>query len=63
MSTPVHALAPFVHVASVERSIQFYEVLDFTIADTLKNETGKILWANIQSGESDKAVLMLTLVE
>jgi hypothetical protein len=61
--TPVHALAPFVHVANVERSIQFYELLGFTIADTLKIETGKILWANIQSGQSDKAVLMLALVE
>jgi hypothetical protein len=59
--TPVHAVAPYVHVANVERSIQFYELLGFKIAHTLKNDKGKIVWANVQSGQSDKAVLMLAL--
>ena len=54
-------LAPYVHVADVERSIQFYELLGFKIADTLKNDNGKILWANVQSGQSDKAVLIREL--
>ena len=63
MITPVHALAPYVHVADVERSIQFYELLGFKIVDTLKNDKGKILWASIQSGQSDKAVLMLALAD
>lgn len=56
MPVTVDGLVPFAHVADVERSIRFYELLGFRIVDTLKDKSGKILWADIQSG---KGALML----
>jgi ketosteroid isomerase-like protein/catechol 2,3-dioxygenase-like lactoylglutathione lyase family enzyme len=48
---PVDALIPFVHVADVERSIAFYELLGFAVEDTHRfgDELG---WAAVSSGDA-----------
>ncbi len=50
-------LIPFVHVADVQRSADFYALLGFRIGDTHEQD-GWLLWCSIQSGQ---AKLMLTL--
>jgi hypothetical protein len=44
---PVDDLIPFVHVHDVERSIAFYELLGFTVADTYGG--GPLDWAALES--------------
>jgi ketosteroid isomerase-like protein/catechol 2,3-dioxygenase-like lactoylglutathione lyase family enzyme len=43
------ALAPFVRVADIERSIAFYETLGFEVTDTHRH-AGRIDWAALRSG-------------
>jgi Glyoxalase/Bleomycin resistance protein/Dioxygenase superfamily len=51
----LQGLVPMAHVASVERSIEFYHQLGFETRNTLRND-GLVAWAWIHSG---KAHLML----
>ena len=44
-------LIPFVHVADVERSLRFYELLGFTVADTYRLED-RLDWASLESGDA-----------
>ena len=45
------------HVADVQRSADFYELLGFKVASTFKNDAGVLCWADLTSGD---ARLMLT---
>jgi hypothetical protein len=51
----VDGLVPFVHVADVERSIAFYELLGFEVSAT-HGPTGRVGWAAL---DSEQAQLML----
>ena len=57
--TPVDDLIPFVHVADVQRSIEFYELLGFEVRDTYP-ERGTLDWAAL---EHDQAKLMVAHAE
>lgn len=57
MSATVYELVPFAHVADVEESIRFYELLGFKVKDRVQH-VGRTQWAWITSG---KAHLMLAL--
>jgi hypothetical protein len=52
----VSGLVPFVHVEDVQRSIDFYYHLGFTLASVYKHR-GTPIWADLQSEE---AALMVT---
>lgn len=45
----VTGLIPMAHVASVERSIAFYEQFGFTAESTLPDHAGKLRWAAMKS--------------
>jgi ketosteroid isomerase-like protein len=47
-ATPVRDLIPFVHVADVERSVAFYELLGFVVTDTHRHD-GQLDWAALES--------------
>jgi predicted enzyme related to lactoylglutathione lyase len=47
----VSGLVPFVHVEDVQRSIDFYYHLGFTLASVYKYR-GTPIWADLQSGEA-----------
>lgn len=55
-AAPVTDLIPFVHVADVERSIAFYELLGFVVGDTY-HPGDRLEWAAL---ETQDAKLMLT---
>jgi len=48
----VHGLAPFVHVADVERSLQFYAELGLERRDTLGAEDGRLFWGSMRHGQA-----------
>lgn len=55
MGQPTHAvndLAPFVHVANVERSAEFYKELGFAIEHSLKDQEGKLCWCFMKAGNA-----------
>lgn len=47
----VEGLAPFVHVADVERSLAFYEQLGLRRGDTLGHE-GRLFWGSMHNGQA-----------
>jgi catechol 2,3-dioxygenase-like lactoylglutathione lyase family enzyme len=51
MSETVSSLIPYVHVADVERSIAFYWMLGFEVADTRPYD-GHLGWAFLQCGDA-----------
>jgi hypothetical protein len=53
--TPLRGLVPMAHVASLERSIEFYHLLGFKTRNTLQH-AGLLVWAWMENG---KAHLML----
>lgn len=53
----VHRLVPMAHVADVERSVRFYELLGFKVGNRMQ-EGGRTNWASV---ESDAASLMLAV--
>lgn len=53
----VQQLVPFVHVADVQRSADFYAALGFRVGDTHEQD-GWLLWCWLESGRGS---LMLTL--
>jgi catechol 2,3-dioxygenase-like lactoylglutathione lyase family enzyme len=55
----VDGLAPFVHVADVERSLAFYEQLGLVRGDTMDDE-GRLFWGSMHSGQ---AHIMFALAE
>ena len=48
-------LVPLVHVADVQKAIEFYQLLGFEVKNTVRNEQGRLQWAWVQNG---KAYLM-----
>ena len=58
MTAAVRDLIPFVHVADVNRSIDFYEQFGFTVTETYRRGDGQLDWAAL---ESASARLMLAL--
>jgi catechol 2,3-dioxygenase-like lactoylglutathione lyase family enzyme/ketosteroid isomerase-like protein len=46
------ALTPFVRVADIERSIDFYETLGFEVIDTHRHD-GRINWAALHAGAAE----------
>jgi catechol 2,3-dioxygenase-like lactoylglutathione lyase family enzyme len=55
----VDGLAPFVHVADVERSLAFYEQLGLVRGDTMDDE-GRPFWGSMKNGQ---AHIMFALAE
>ncbi len=55
----VDGLAPFVHVADVERSLAFYEQLGLVRGDTMDDE-GRTFWGSMRNGQ---AHIMFALAE
>ncbi len=51
----VSGLVPFVHVEDVERSIDFYHHLGFTLESVYKYR-GRATWADLRSGEAELMV-------
>jgi catechol 2,3-dioxygenase-like lactoylglutathione lyase family enzyme/ketosteroid isomerase-like protein len=51
-ATPVRDLIPFVHVADVERSVAFYELLGFVVTDTHRHD-GQLEWAALESAGAE----------
>lgn len=53
MPTPaVHALVPFVHVASVDESLAFYAHLGFVPDSRLADQSDRAFWASAVSGKA-----------
>jgi glyoxalase/bleomycin resistance protein/dioxygenase superfamily protein len=46
------SLVPMAHVADVGRSARFYELLGFTVRNTVENE-GRLQWAWLKNGAAD----------
>lgn len=57
---PVSDLVPFVHVADIDRSIAFYELLGLRVRETYELG-GRLVWAHLSSERA--ALLMLALAE
>ena len=57
MKSTIFSLVPMAHVADVQRSADFYELLGFKVASTFKNDAGLLSWVDLASGD---ARLMLT---
>lgn len=57
MKSTIFSLVPMAHVADVQRSADFYELLGFKVASTFKNDAGLLCWVDLASGD---ARLMLT---
>jgi hypothetical protein len=49
--TAVNDLISFVHVADVQRTIDFYALLGFSVQDTYHHEA-RLDWASLQSGDA-----------
>ena len=56
---PASDLVPFVHVADIERSIAFYELLGLRVCGTYEHG-GRLVWARLRGA---RTALMLTLAE
>lgn len=52
LTATVRDFIPFVHVADLNRSIAFYEVLGFTVTDTYCRRDGELDWAALESGSA-----------
>lgn len=48
----VHRLVPMAHVADVERSVRFYELLGFRVANRMQ-AGGRTNWASVESGAAN----------
>ena len=48
MSPRVTGLIPMAHVADVQRSVSFYELLGLKARNTLKTTDGTLVWAHIE---------------
>lgn len=57
MKPTIWSLVPMAHVADVQRSINFYELLGFKVASDFKNDAGVLCWVDLTSGDTR---LMLT---
>jgi catechol 2,3-dioxygenase-like lactoylglutathione lyase family enzyme len=60
MSASIYQLRPMIHVADVERSIEFYTTLGFELRRSLGGADGRLFWALLAS---EQAELMLTLAD
>jgi hypothetical protein len=58
MTPKVTGLIPMAFVADVQRSIDFYALLNLKVRNTFKNDTGQLLWAHV---ECEQAELMFSL--
>ena len=56
----VNALIPLVHVADVEESIAFYELLGFDARERMKDSAGRTFWTSLAASD---ARLMLALAD
>lgn len=57
MQPTIRNLVPMAHVADVQRSIDFYELIGFKLVSTFKNGAGILCWVDLTSRD---ARLMLT---
>lgn len=57
MSPRVTGLIPMAHVADVQRSVSFYQLLGLKVQNTLKASDGTLVWAHV---ECELAELMFT---
>ena len=56
----INQLIPLVHVADVERSIAFYELLGFAAGERMQDNAGRTCWASLAAAE---ARLMFTAAD
>ena len=49
----VNRLVPFVHVADVDASLDFYALLGFVQNNTLRDPAGRAFWSLAQSGNAE----------
>lgn len=49
----VHRLVPYAHVADVQASLAFYELLGFTPQRVMADPGGRAFWALAQSGQAE----------
>lgn len=49
----IDKLAPFTHVADVERSIAFYAKLGYAVTNRIDDREGKACWAFLKSGAAE----------
>ncbi|MBU6412517.1 MAG: hypothetical protein KGS45_03515 [Planctomycetes bacterium] len=58
----VQRLVPFVHVATVQTSIEFYSLLGFMLQHVMSDSSGRPFWAMLQSGDdASKAEIMFAV--
>ena len=50
--TKLAALVPLAHVADVRKSVEFYQLLGFTVKNVVERE-GQVQWAWLQNGGAD----------
>ncbi len=53
MPQKLSGLIPLAHVADVQKSIEFYQLLGFEVKNTVRNEQGRLQWAWVQNGKAD----------
>jgi hypothetical protein len=62
----IHALTPYAHVADLDRSIAFYELLGLSVRNT-HHADGRLVWAFLTGAADDpnasRARLMLALAD
>jgi hypothetical protein len=58
MTAKVASLIPMVHVADVQRSVDFYRLLGMEIRGSLRNAAGKLQWVHLGC---DRAEAMFTI--
>jgi hypothetical protein len=52
MPTPLLQAAPMTHVADVERTVLFYQMLGMQLASTHRAPDGRLVWADLRAGTS-----------
>lgn len=57
---PPHRLVPFVYVADVRTSLEFYGLLGFVTRSTLRDNDGRVNWAWAETPGPRKAQLMFS---
>lgn len=50
---PIDKLAPFIHVANVDRSLAFYAKLGFAVVNRIDDHQGKLCWAFLRSNAAE----------
>jgi len=56
MAPRVTGLIPMAHVADVQRSVNFYELLGLKVRNTLKEPDGAWAWAHVKCEQADLMV-------